>query len=210
MFWNWLRVSKGTHPVDYFRCSNCTSCQVNFMEIFRLSHSWRRSVHRQISEILADLSQSCVSVFMAFMHMGRMLIGGCHGSSDRFCHRGLPFCNARSDAAGPYQLMAPTYMVDGNGQYVLGQTRGMGVRLVSPHSLLVPASPSHQGGSLLPSAVCSITGYFVANSSKCHECKSIAVIMWSWSHRVSLPHKLPGGLGISCDIIVLPCWAHSK
>ena len=52
-------------------------------------------------------------------------------------------------ATGPYQLMAPTYMVDQNGQLVLGGTRNMGLRLVSP-SLLVPAAagPSPQGDSL--------------------------------------------------------------
>ncbi|KAL8572583.1 hypothetical protein ACOMHN_017217 [Nucella lapillus] len=46
-----------------------------------------------------------------------------------------------------YQLMAPTYMMDGG--LLLGGPRNMGVRLVSPHtSLLVPAgAPNQQGGA---------------------------------------------------------------
>ncbi|XP_076437978.1 pumilio homolog 1-like [Babylonia areolata] len=48
-----------------------------------------------------------------------------------------------------YQLMTPTYMMDQNGQLLLGGPRNMGVRLVSPHtSLLVPAAaPNQQGGA---------------------------------------------------------------
>ena len=54
--------------------------------------------------------------------------------------------------AGAYQLMTPAYMMDQNGQLLLGGARNMGVRLVSPHgSLLVPAgAPNQQGeGRLL-------------------------------------------------------------
>ncbi|XP_070209150.1 pumilio homolog 2-like [Littorina saxatilis] len=50
-----------------------------------------------------------------------------------------------------YQLMPTTYMMDQNGQLLLGgaAARNMGVRLMSPHgSLLVPAGgPNQQGGA---------------------------------------------------------------
>lgn len=57
--------------------------------------------------------------------------------------------------AGAYQLMTPAYMMDQNGQLLLGGARNMGVRLVSPHgSLLVPAgAPSQQGEG------CSLTHF---------------------------------------------------